>query len=169
MGEALVSFKTAELAKEKKFEWLVRNSYSINPTYNHHLIDEDYMENWNTLNAVSAPTQSLLQRWLREVHSININIRHIPHNQKYSYNITGSYHKGEKGILISYDFKSFESYEDSLEESLFESLSLIETPIGTCNRTNGLVYPTTVDGYAGYSIELDEDVYEFEFTRFNIK
>jgi hypothetical protein len=56
--------------------------------------------------------------------------------------------------------------EDALEIDLFESLSLIKTPIGTCNRTNGFVYPTTVDGYAGYSIELDEDVYEFEFTKF---
>ena len=37
-------------------------------------------------------------------------------------------------------------------------------PIAHCNRTGGYVYPTNVEGYFGYSIELDEDVFEFETT-----
>lgn len=39
-------------------------------------------------------------------------------------------------------------------------------PIGTCNRSGGEVYPSVVDGYDGYSVELDEDLYKHEFTRF---
>lgn len=35
-------------------------------------------------------------------------------------------------------------------------------PIAYCSRTGGYVYPSLVDGYYGYSIELDEDVYEIE-------
>jgi hypothetical protein len=37
-------------------------------------------------------------------------------------------------------------------------------PIAYCNRSGGYVYPTSVEGYFGYSIELDEDVFEFETT-----
>lgn len=40
-------------------------------------------------------------------------------------------------------------------------------PIAYCSRSGGYVYPTTVDGYFGYSIELDEDVYEIETTPLN--
>jgi hypothetical protein len=40
-----------------------------------------------------------------------------------------------------------------------------EKPIGICNRSGGYVYPSIVDGYAGFSQELDEDLYEFEFNR----
>ncbi|MDC7249490.1 MAG: hypothetical protein PQJ49_06215 [Sphaerochaetaceae bacterium] len=38
-------------------------------------------------------------------------------------------------------------------------------PIGRCNRTGEYVYPSEVEGYAAYCPELDEDLYEFEFTR----
>jgi len=40
-----------------------------------------------------------------------------------------------------------------------------ERPIGKCNRTGEYVYPSIVEGYVGYCPELDEDLYEFEFTR----
>lgn len=40
-------------------------------------------------------------------------------------------------------------------------------PIGRCNRTNEYVYPSVVDGYAAFCPELNEDLYEFEFTRIN--
>ena len=43
-------------------------------------------------------------------------------------------------------------------------LSTIQ-PIGICNRSGGYVYPSIVDGYIGFSPELDEDLYEFEFSR----
>ena len=73
----------------------------------------------------NVPTQSLIQRWIREIHKININIKHIPHNQKYGYSLTGSYNEGTHGILKSYDFKSFETYEKALEEGLQECLKII--------------------------------------------
>ena len=39
------------------------------------------------------------------------------------------------------------------------------SPIGICNRSGGYVYPSIVEGYVGFSPELDEDLYEFEFSR----
>lgn len=40
-----------------------------------------------------------------------------------------------------------------------------EKPIGICNRSGGYVYPSIVEGYDGFSPELDEDLYEFEFNK----
>lgn len=37
-------------------------------------------------------------------------------------------------------------------------------PIGYCNRTGEYVYPTQVDGYTAFSPELNEDLYDFEWT-----
>jgi hypothetical protein len=38
-------------------------------------------------------------------------------------------------------------------------------PIGLCNRSEEYVYPSIVSGYVAFSPVLDEDLYEFEFTR----
>ena len=38
-------------------------------------------------------------------------------------------------------------------------------PIGICNRTGGYVYPTDTEGYSGYCPELDEDLFQIEFTK----
>ena len=37
-------------------------------------------------------------------------------------------------------------------------------PIGYCNRTGKYVYPSLVEGYVGYSPELDEDLENWEFS-----
>ncbi len=37
-------------------------------------------------------------------------------------------------------------------------------PIGICKRSGGYVYPSVVEGYEGFSPELDEDLYGIEFT-----
>lgn len=77
MEEQLISFKTAKLAKEKRFDG---ETYRY---YNHHrLVDVDYHDNnlynWNNSlnkNYISCPTQSLIQRWLREEHNIDIIVK----------------------------------------------------------------------------------------------
>lgn len=40
-----------------------------------------------------------------------------------------------------------------------------QKPIGVCNRSGGYVYPSVVEGYVGFSPDLDEDLFEFEFSR----
>jgi hypothetical protein len=37
-----------------------------------------------------------------------------------------------------------------------------QKPIAICGRSGGYVYPTDVEGYYGYSKDLDENVYKFE-------
>lgn len=36
-------------------------------------------------------------------------------------------------------------------------------PIGICNRSGGYVYPSKVNNYDGYSPDIDEDLYDFEY------
>jgi hypothetical protein len=38
-------------------------------------------------------------------------------------------------------------------------------PIGECNRTGMKVYPSKVKGYTAFSPELDEDLFQIEFTK----
>ena len=41
----------------------------------------------------------------------------------------------------------------------------IAKPIGNCNRSGGYVYPSVVDGYSAFSPELDEDLFDIEWTK----
>ena len=72
MQEELVSHKVAKLAKEKGFDIPTLYAYDQNGEL---WFDEMYAINYNdspySKEVVSAPTQALLQRWLREVHNIN--------------------------------------------------------------------------------------------------
>ena len=56
MTDTLVSFAAAILAKEKGFNEPCSHRYNVGAT--------------SELNDLLAPTQSLLQRWLREKHNI---------------------------------------------------------------------------------------------------
>ena len=87
----------------------------------------DEIESWN-FNAgfngwVSAPTQSLLQKWIREIHNIHIEIfleSDPPYRSLYFRVMTlGEY------FVTSHDGSSRISHEETLEEALQEALKLI--------------------------------------------
>jgi len=80
----------------------------------------------------SAPTQSLLQKWLREVHNWNIIVFNDDGdiefgNLRYNFelrNVTISFKKRNiKNIVGTYEFKT---YEEALEKGLQEALKLIK-------------------------------------------
>lgn len=130
MKDELISFETAKLAKEKGFkpeeEW--------NPTYvNGYIYDEDTdtfkfrafkEENWSIEDHYLAPTQSLLQRWLRENKFISVIIKHYSAGT-FSYEIS-TYSKVEWEKSTGFMTKSFYKYEEALEEGLLEGLKLIK-------------------------------------------
>lgn len=89
MEDQLISFETAKLAKEKGFEEYCFSYYNLKGEIKHNYSEngsstdvdfrvdlEDLLDNFNRgiPNTYSAPTQSLLQKWLREVHKIHIEI-----------------------------------------------------------------------------------------------
>lgn len=68
--------------------------------------------------AHSAPNQSLLQRWLRELHNVQISLYKVSNNYYY---VIG-YDKG----FIKTSSKSYGTYESALEDALQEGLKFIK-------------------------------------------
>ena len=126
MEDTRVTFETAKLAKEKGF-FQETNRLEI-PYYNYKGEFKGDVSDWrvrkyirgeDTLNVefVSAPTQSLLAKWLREKHNIhliaykNINID----GYDWCYITTD-------GIT---NINSYKTYEEAYEIGLQEALKLI--------------------------------------------
>ena len=127
MEEQLIGFETAKLAKEKEFNEKVYREYDksgylgctsksadvVLGPYEELLYSKEY----------PAPTQSLLQKWLREKHKINVYSRII--NSQW-----GAYVEEipsgvdlTSHILMCIDFKSS---DDAIEAGLQEALNLIK-------------------------------------------
>jgi hypothetical protein len=89
MQEKLITQKTAKKAKEKGFDWKVLAHYRDGGMYDKTLIYGGALYNMNNseeqkhwdCNLYSAPTQSLLQKWLREICDIWVSVDcHRPHS-----------------------------------------------------------------------------------------
>ena len=151
MREQLISFETAKLAKEKGFNerehWFykVKSENDIelygctkkqlvgfkgyNPIYNK---VNDYHTNKEKHNAklyrCSAPTQSLLQKWLMEKYRIFININYDGNDEVFRVEIIKQNNDRSRKVFYLKEeniIMMFHSYEDALEISLQEGLKLI--------------------------------------------
>ena len=113
MEDQIISFETAKLAKEKGFNIDTEECYS-DETKITSVSYGDYL----------APTQSLLQKWLREVYNIIVTSNPITGFGKieYNYNI---YTFSNILSLTEMTARRFNTYEKSLEEALQEGLKLI--------------------------------------------
>lgn len=137
MKEQLITFETAKLAKEKGFNWETfyyrQKSAVIGDETILPLVKVNESNDWNNAfkHAVpyySIPTQSLLQKWLRDIHSIHIII--IPTiGCYYTFKIVDVQCDPENTIerppysaVNAYDYNS---YEEVLEIALQEALKLI--------------------------------------------
>jgi len=72
------------------------------------------------------PTQSILQRWFRELHCIHINPRHRPHSQTYCYSLSGKYQDENNDDLLSKVFVKFPTYEEMMDDALDECCRILE-------------------------------------------
>jgi hypothetical protein len=123
MEEILIKLETAKLAKEKGF------NIPVDKFYNESLQGlgwRDFNENqskrdFNNSNTdYSASTQSLLQKWLRDVHQIDISIKvGLLDNVSKVYIYSIPFHE----TLINWN--KYKTYEDALEAGLKEGLNLI--------------------------------------------
>ena len=127
MEDTLISFETAKLAKEKGFDFI-------------YIID-------NELTNHSLITQSLLAKWLREVHSIIVDVTldffdsYTKESIKYSPTFY-TYSNDKKRFWLYTDyinsdectkkmqeempiFQNYSTYEEALEIGLYHALKLI--------------------------------------------
>ena len=62
---------------------------------------------------------------------------------------------------------STEQNQDIVNMVACDTLILSTTkPLGYCNRTGSNVYPSVVEGYSAFCPELDEDLYDMEWSKF---
>jgi len=126
MEEKLIEFETAQLAQEKGFSENVDFCYDSEEKN----IEDPYVYNVGDLSGddeLYAPTQSLLQTWLREVHNIFVFVdfeSYSPDIPKY-YAGVKSLSSKNMGELLLDGFSLFKTYEEALEEGLYNALKLI--------------------------------------------
>ena len=118
LKEKLISFETAILAKEKGFHISSRGEGMGKRVFiNGELVNTIF----SSKEHIHAPTQSLLQMWLREVHEISIKIDdyYTDSRVRFDYNVCqlGSQEDNPVGI--------FETYEEALEIGLYQALLLL--------------------------------------------
>ena len=114
MEEQLVTYEVAKLAKEKGFNEKTDKFYPIGDTEGvaiEHCDGPDYFNKYPY--TIAAPTQSLLQRWLREVKHIEV----IPIGEEY---VGGPYFGDvySKRGFESRNNQKHPTYELALEDGL---------------------------------------------------
>lgn len=124
MQEELITFETAKLAKEKEFNEISETMYVVNE----HSVREQSSGKpyWKGETTIYRPTQSVLAKWLREVHNIDVEVDGIRvlHRKTEGYVATVY---SEKKVLFNWNTgKMHNSYEEALERGLQEALNLIE-------------------------------------------
>jgi len=122
MTDQLISFETAKSAKEKGFSngstsyWNgILDLQTYDPKFHPNVV---HTNNIMQRFRYEAPTQSLLQKWLREEHKIDIIIHVTSTTNEYWAHIPN---------FIRGDWKSicFKIYEEALEQGLQQALKLI--------------------------------------------
>lgn len=123
--EQFIGIETAKLAKQAGFDWECHKVYKTDVTENLTLFTYMKEEGYrNTSEFIcSAPTQSVLQRWLRELHNLIIVVK--PYYGKevvYGYII---YQEAEGCIKRIEDGIVDRSYESTLEVAEKKCLTLL--------------------------------------------
>lgn len=112
MTEQLISFETAKLAKEKGY---IDMSY---PVYSYDGFK--ILSYTNSMNVYPCSTQSLLQKWLREKHNIEVNPCHSCNGEYDLWTNNGNL------LQVNGLYKNYKTYEEALEQGLQEALKLIK-------------------------------------------
>lgn len=134
MEDTIITYNTAKLAKEKGFDesdlynrWVF---CEIKDSMFYHLpVQHRNDDSYNKGYLYRAVTQSLLQKYLREVHKIQIVIEPMANETDYKFHVFITYLQCIKSICDFIKNKQkpiYGSYEEALEKALQEALKLIK-------------------------------------------
>lgn len=134
MIDQIITFETAKLAKEKGFEQYSKSVYYCHDPFigqrfnagdrrfNNQTLHEEYM--------AYAVTQSLLAKWIRDVHKINITVHPTLIGDAWYFEA----HRVHQGLgyglddiltgLYEGESRHSDTYEEALERALFLTLKL---------------------------------------------
>ena len=128
----LVTLKTAILAKEKGFDRLVTHGFQTEDEKSAYVKCYEDKHCYNVRGQISRPTQSELQKWLREVKLINVESCWLPNIKQYGHVVSDmtitpkdyktfkEFMKANKDVI---DKSRFDKYEDALEDALHKALN----------------------------------------------
>lgn len=130
MKEQLISYETAVMAKQKGFIIEQDNHYARLPKGEWKFYENDISNHpkfYESAEVLEAPTQSLLQKWLREVHKKYVAVYPIIHHWQVDVrdcDMSKRVHScpPQKELRDKY----FDTYEEALEAGLKEALKLIK-------------------------------------------
>ena len=112
----ICTYEVCKLAKEKGFDVQTFDWYDYTGNYHKGFIPHELHE-CPRYKEYYAPTQSLLQRWLREEKKIELYVRHFEETNKYphhfAYIITD-----DRGVTSEISNNMFDTYELALEDAL---------------------------------------------------
>ena len=128
MEDTRINFETAKLSKEKGFPQEPNRRkvpyYNYKGEFNGDVTDflRKYLREEDTSNveSVSAPTQSLIAKWLREKHNIIVLV--LYDGKTFYYQIQ---RKEWDDCITQFDLTLDQTYEDAYEIGLQEALKLI--------------------------------------------
>jgi len=137
MKEQLITYEVAKLAKEKGFKPASEWNPEYVPGYKDYgfifdepekgvVLDEFKEEDYSCEGYYLAPSQTLLLKWLREEHNINIVI--IPTFACYNIGIYKYSTLTDMNLnldLNGLEFKDFTVYEDAIEAALFKAFEFV--------------------------------------------
>ena len=116
--EEICTYEVCKLAKEKGFNEYAEAFYAENCDTAH----SQGPEKWNEYkDRYAAPTQSLLQRWLREEKKIEVYVRNFEKTTNFSHHYWNFITDGN-GKTLKVGNKMFDTYELALEDALAYSL-----------------------------------------------
>jgi hypothetical protein len=126
MKDELVSFEVAELAKKKGFDWM-SYFYEDGEFFYEWLVYED--SQIDVSRVILRPTQSLLQRWLREEYQIIVNSYANASGYCWESHYTperGGTHIADSEFSGPNESGCWNTYEQALEKGLQKALELIK-------------------------------------------
>jgi len=157
MKEQRINFETAKLAKEKRFDWLISGYYveyletyeSDSPAHQMTKGEIEFINEYMSNNKVgdfsnsnytmySAPTQSRLQKWLRDVHSIYVTalpFRNTEDGIELCWYYSLVQDSEELDDILCNEFhlgasdNNYQTYEEALEAGLQVALNYLTTDI----------------------------------------
>lgn len=134
MTEQIVKFETAKLAQEKGFDVFSKfgQDISLFTKDGEHTYYANYGFMYSGLSDgyIPAPTQSLVQKWLREIHKINVFVGFRMNVKKwdghaYDMNLSGKEYVKIQTLQKYRDRPPFDTYEEAFEYGIIEGLSMI--------------------------------------------
>ncbi len=125
MEEQLITYRTAKLAKEKGFDVAVKFYYQINGELVQNSTLAFSNSFWtDSVHVYTAPTQSLLQKWLREEYKICAYLDWREMNA-----VICTLYEDNEIKVFKYWSIIMKKPDEALEEVLLEALKLIDTEI----------------------------------------